>query len=317
MGPQSPTATDARHFDDTASRCGVAMPETRLHFIVARKAPVAVVFRRGPSRQVELLKWDLTTDELVAGQWLKGRIYERRCDLSPTGEYLIYFAAKYETELRTWTAVSRPPFLTALALWPKGDAWGGGGLFDSDRRIRLNHRPDEMNLLDGFRLAPSMRIEPLGDRPGWGEDDPIHDFRLVRDGWRLVENGAQEHEHDYGKASPWVTFDPPIQYRREVGPRKRPITLETSIKGLKERDGPWYIQTYRLLDGDESIREIGRADWMDAAPDGGLRLARDGRLLRLDVDTVVDWATAEFREVADLRDHRFEPRTAPREALNW
>ncbi len=67
MGQQSPTATDARHFDDTDSRCGVAIPKTRLHFIVARKAPVAVVFRRGPSRQVELLKWDLTTDELVAG----------------------------------------------------------------------------------------------------------------------------------------------------------------------------------------------------------------------------------------------------------
>jgi hypothetical protein len=59
------------------------MPDTRIQFIVARRAPVAVVFRRGPTRQVEVLTWDLTTDELTAGQWLKGRIYERRCDLSP------------------------------------------------------------------------------------------------------------------------------------------------------------------------------------------------------------------------------------------
>ncbi len=56
---------------------------------------------------------------------------------------------------------------------------------------------------------------------------------------------------------------------------------------------------------------------MDATPDGGLLLARDGRLLRLDVDAVDDWATAEFREVADHRDNRFEPRTAPPEALSW
>jgi hypothetical protein len=50
---------------------------TRLYFIVARKAPVAVVFRRGPSRQVELLKWNLESDQIEAGQWLKGRIFER------------------------------------------------------------------------------------------------------------------------------------------------------------------------------------------------------------------------------------------------
>jgi hypothetical protein len=43
--------------------------------ISARKAPVAVVFRRGPSKQVLLLKWNLATDKLQLGQWFKGRIY--------------------------------------------------------------------------------------------------------------------------------------------------------------------------------------------------------------------------------------------------
>jgi hypothetical protein len=90
-----------------------------------------------------------------------------------------------------------------------------------------------------------------------------------------------------------------------------------SVEGLKERDGSWYIQTYRLLDGEESIRDIGRADWADAAPDGGLLLARDGRLLRLEADSADDWARAEFREVADLRDHRFDGRVAPAEAMSW
>jgi hypothetical protein len=292
------------------------MPETRLHFIVARKAPVAVVFRRGPTRQVEVLKWDLNTDELTAGQWLKGRIYERRCDLSPNGDFLIYFAAKYETKLRTWTAISRPPYLTALALWPKGDAWGGGGLFDSDRRVRLNHRPDEMKQESEFRLAPSMTIVPLWEYAGSGEDDPIHHIRLVRDGWTWIDNGSHARKHPFD-SSPWITFEPPLRYRRAVGPRSRPVMLEMSVEGLKEREGSWYIVSYRLVDGEETVRDIGRADWADAAPDGGLLLARDGRLLRLDVDLADDWATAEFREVADLGDHRFEGRVAPAEALSW
>ena len=90
---------------------------TRLYVLLARKAPIAVVFRRGPSKQVLLLTWNTETDELRQGQWFKGRIYERRCDLSPSGEKLIYFAAKHRGPHGTWTAVSRPPYLTALAMW--------------------------------------------------------------------------------------------------------------------------------------------------------------------------------------------------------
>src|SRR5689334_6204370 len=105
-------------------------PSTRIYFLLARKSPLAVIFRRGPSKQVAVITWDTERHEFFLGQWLKGRIYEHRCDLSPSGQKLIYFAAKYGTEMRTWTAVSRPPFLTAIALWPKGDAWGRGGLFE-------------------------------------------------------------------------------------------------------------------------------------------------------------------------------------------
>ena len=70
-------------------------PATRLDVIVARNARRAVVFRRGPSREVLLSTWDLARDVLVHGQWLRGRIYTQRADLSPSGEYLVYFAAKH------------------------------------------------------------------------------------------------------------------------------------------------------------------------------------------------------------------------------
>src|SRR5215469_4929229 len=61
----------------------------RLFMIVARRSPVAVIFRRGPSHWVQLIKWDTGNDTFQTGQWLHGRIYERRCDLSPDGSLLI------------------------------------------------------------------------------------------------------------------------------------------------------------------------------------------------------------------------------------
>jgi hypothetical protein len=62
----------------------------RLHAVLAAEAPTAVVFRRGPSKQVCTLLWDRQMNTFTLGQWLKGRIYERRADLSPNGKYLIY-----------------------------------------------------------------------------------------------------------------------------------------------------------------------------------------------------------------------------------
>nr|MCH9684422.1 hypothetical protein [Deltaproteobacteria bacterium] len=123
----------------------------RLYAILARSSETAVVFRRGPTKQVQLWRWHRRRDEFERGQWLAGRVYERRCDLSPDGTLLVYFAAKYKGPYSTYTVISRPPYFTALALFPKDDTWGGGGLFAGPRRLSLNHRaPEQMQLADGF-----------------------------------------------------------------------------------------------------------------------------------------------------------------------
>ena len=70
-------------------------PPARLHAILARRGSYAVVFRRGPSDKVAVIGWDRRNDVFTLGQWFRGRIYPLRSDLSPKGEYLIYFAAKY------------------------------------------------------------------------------------------------------------------------------------------------------------------------------------------------------------------------------
>jgi hypothetical protein len=138
---------------------------------------------------VLLIKWDTAKHEIQIGQWLKGRIYERRCDLSPSGERLFYFAAKYREPNYSWTAISRPSFLTARAMWNKGDGWGGGGLFTAENSVALNHRAGEDLLADGYPLPKKFLVTPFGNHPGRGEDDPIWSARMIRDVWTLKSPG--------------------------------------------------------------------------------------------------------------------------------
>jgi hypothetical protein len=116
-------------------------PPARLHVILASEAPLSVVIRRGPAKQVCTILWNRRTDEFTLGQWLKGRIYEDRCDLSPDGRYFIYFAYDGRTHREhgpAWTAVSRAPWLKAIALYTKGSTWGGGGMFTGPRTYWLD-----------------------------------------------------------------------------------------------------------------------------------------------------------------------------------
>lgn len=113
----------------------------RLFVIMAAKAPVAVVIRRGPAAWTRLTLWQTQQDQFTPGTWFHGRIFADKCDLSPDGELFLY-AAYQGSRFRTtysdsWTAISRPPWLHALALWPMGTTYGGGGRFRGNRQVVL------------------------------------------------------------------------------------------------------------------------------------------------------------------------------------
>src|SRR5947208_11476226 len=55
---------------------GMDVPPPRVHGIVARDAPLGVLFRRGPTRWVEVISVDLANDHVERGAWFHGRIYE-------------------------------------------------------------------------------------------------------------------------------------------------------------------------------------------------------------------------------------------------
>jgi hypothetical protein len=164
----------------------------RLHVLLARNAKVGLVIRRGPSKSVCTVLWNRERNTFKLGQWMRGRIYERRCDLSPDGKYFIYFAmnGRWESETKgAWTAISRVPYLKAVNLYAKGDCWHGGGLFLSDAQFWLNDGHGHTQLKASNKLQRSANA----NRPDYfgGECLTVYYNRLQRDGWTMRDEEYQ------------------------------------------------------------------------------------------------------------------------------
>jgi hypothetical protein len=170
----------------------------RIHVLLARNRPLGVIIRRGPSKSVCTILWDRHRDEFQIGQWLKGHIYERRSDLSPDGKYLIYFAmnGKWKSEAKgSWTAISRAPYLKAIAIFPKGDCWHGGGLFTGKNNYWLNDGYGHSILRNTNEVHRDSEFQP--SQHFGGECLSVYYPRLLRDGWTLIERTRVEKHKDY------------------------------------------------------------------------------------------------------------------------
>jgi hypothetical protein len=263
---------------------GAPSAKVTLFGIVARDAPVAVVFRRGPTRHVRLIRWDLRTDVLTLGQWLVGTVYTGPSGLSADGELLVYYARKGR---QTFTAVSRPPYFTALAFWEH--AWlTGGGFFDGNRRLVL-----------GVKF----------ENPREGGDIP-HDVELT-DVWEYFWKGRQ--------FTAWSDVVPQSPEANHGFRSETPGVYEKSSpsgSALLLTRVPLRARTYGYwLEGAPGI-DLTSVDWADWAPDGSLLVGAAGCLLRyrangaggLDTNSVL---------VADLRGQVFEGIVPPEAALRW
>ena len=284
----------------------------RLFMIFARESPTAIIFRRGPSRWVQLIKWNTKMDTFDSGQWFHGRIYERRSDLSPDGSLLIYFArgpgAKIsvrsmgDTECtHAWTAISRPPFFTALALWPKGDCWAGGGLFKNGRVVLLNHKPEV--------ATPHKEHQPQGllvipNEQAQGEDDPIFSQRLDRDGWELKV--PWQVEYQYPKF--YHTIQPEVREKSNAG-RTHVIQLTRSIERLG-RSEEFVLRSEK----DSALTAIEGASWVDWDQQDRLVFARHGKVFATSIET--NGQVAE-EQLIDLNPPRPEPVAPPAWATEW
>jgi hypothetical protein len=160
----------------------------KLFVIPAKTEPTAVILRRGPSAWYHVIQWATRRDVFVHGAWIKGRIYDERCDISPDGRLLLYFihqGSRFNTEFTdSWTAVSRVPWLHALAVWPQGTTYNGGGRFIDNWTIALRgvwKPPLEKFPLGRIRVIEAetplqQATENVPDADWCGRD---HDDRIV------------------------------------------------------------------------------------------------------------------------------------------
>lgn len=272
---------------------------------------MAVIFRRGPSKHVEVIRWDLSRDTFERGHWFHGRIYEKRSDLSPDGELLVYFASKFTSKTISdreytyaWTAVSRAPWLTALALWPKGDCWWGGGLFVAKRKLWLNHHPAEATPHPAHRPT-GLEVEP--NPHACGENEPIYRRRLERDGWALRHEWVTEwHGIDAG----YRTITPDVRVRRHPAVDSSvAVVLERRIDNLKYRE-------HFRIEGAAYDPELppGPLEWLDWDFRGRLIALSGGRVWAA---VVTGDHIERFKELLDLRSDRPEQREPPPYARKW
>jgi hypothetical protein len=131
--------------------------------------------------------WDRRNDAFTIAQWLKGRIYERRSDLSPDGKYMIYFAmnGQWHSETKgSWTAIARASWLKAITLLGKGDCWNGGGLFTSNRTYWLNDGYGHNLMQESNEVSRDTTYQSSEDYGS--ECRSVYYLRLQRDGWTYL-----------------------------------------------------------------------------------------------------------------------------------
>jgi hypothetical protein len=262
----------------------------RHYVILAREASTGVILRRGPSKWFQIIKWDTATDTFEHGQWFHGRIYEDRCDLSPDGTKLVYFAANYANHDErvgiAWTGVSKVPYLTALAFFPQGYSINhGGGLFISNTEVRLHSEPapgtNTVFAHEG-RCPSELKVTAFGSLENTMNALAL---RQKRNGWK---NGKE-------KPHP-----------------QKPLTLLTGASSLEHMATG---RSFIVRDTKRNLQiPLNRAVWADWDKQGRLVYAQGGRLFVGEFDGS---GRIEPREIADFNSHKPERVETPDWAKVW
>jgi hypothetical protein len=155
----------------------------RIYCIQATGAPVLAVFRRGLTNWVHVGRWDLAAGRYEPGAWLRGRIFPRRSDLSPDGQFLCYFAHKPSARWEhgeAYVALSKLPWVTALHAFATCGTWTRGYYFTEDGGSD-NPQDTGLPIPYGLRSIPVIQFANERRR-GWMEapDSPAPD---PKDAW--------------------------------------------------------------------------------------------------------------------------------------
>lgn len=254
----------------------------RLHVIPATGCDFALVLRRGPADVVASLLWDRKSGAVLLGQWLRGRIYEHRADISPDGRHMVYFAG---TGKKWWTALSRAPYLTALAFWPQNSTWHGGGAFDAKGHVWLNGADvSDAALPDGLRAAYPTAYPHATDGFFMGD---MYTQAMEARGWEHLSGAGYD-----------VVLTKPISSHRH---------LELRFK-LSQKNRSIISNSYSVMDQQTNIRKEHPAwEWADTfGPE--VQFAQQGALYAKNAENEED---ADARLIHDFTAMTFEALKAP------
>lgn len=165
----------------------------RIFFLKSKTANSAVVFRRGPTDWIQMSIWNLDNDTLESGQWINKKVPVRNCDVSPSGNYLIYAVDNFENG-NSRTVISKPPFWTALTVWEHGDMLfdSGGGLFSDEKTVLLNLQ--SAKALDKYPVPSDLTVSTFETQKEYslskGHVNLLHEHRLEINGWTEQNDDA-------------------------------------------------------------------------------------------------------------------------------
>ena len=268
----------------------------RLHVLIASKSDKAIVIRRGPSKHTCVFSWDRTKNTFEVAQWLKGRIYERRSDICPSGKYWIYFAmnGKWGSETKgAWTAISKTPWLKAITLFSKGDCWNGGGLFLDDKTYWLNNGYGHELLLNSTEVKMHETYVP--SKQYGGECLHVYFNRLQRDGWIMM------NPSEYGKTSWDAIFEKELPNNW--------LLRKICHHGSNSRKGKGcYWDKHELQNQNGEV--LPKPDWGWAElVDSSIIFAENGALYK--ITTKNPFELGELKSLHDFNNYKFENRQAP------
>ena len=267
----------------------------RLHVLIARNNENGIVIRRGPSKQVCVLGWDRRSNTFTVNQWLKGRIYERRSDISPSGKYWIYFAmnGKWDREAKgAWTAIAKVPWLKAIELLPKGDCWHGGGLFLDDQTYWLNDGFGHESLFTSNEITRNRSYQPKNQYGG--ECLNVYYNRLQRDGWNL-KNRDKEKWHSL------AIFEKKLPHGWKITKICHEQIGSPPGKGC-------YWDEHELQNQNGDILTKPRWEWAEWV-DNAIFFAQNGCIYKITI--VSSSSLNEDQLLHDFNNYKFEPKQAP------
>ena len=279
----------------------MAAAPPRLFGIPATGAPIVAVLRRGPSAWSQVGKWDVERGAYEPGAWIRANLYPQRCDLSPDGRWLCYFTLKGSATWKagpTYVAISRLPWLTALAAWGTCGTWTWGLHFVTDRTVWHVQAPAEGDVTPCRKKLGLALTRPatfaVERRRGWIES-PETPARQRSDLW------------DERRAVTMEKCHPRAGERVRLRVQGRFAAFRSSLPGERQD------VHYELVD-DAAITELADVQWADWDAKGRLLVATtDGRL------QVRAWSRAgcATRSEVDLRAFAPSPSPPPKEAYRW